>query len=164
MKLLHLSLLAFAFAAPNALALSSDTEQPVYIDSDTQQLDMKSSQVTFVGDVQLKQGSINIDADKIIVSQDAKTSEIQSIRAFGKPATFSQLTDDGKTLNGQANELNYELVTDKLIMTNDAMLSQDGSTIRGSKITYQITSQKLVADSNENERVSTVLQPAQANK
>ena len=54
MKLLHLSLLAFAFAAPSVYALSSDSEQPVYIDSDSQQLDMKSNKVTFIGDVVLK--------------------------------------------------------------------------------------------------------------
>jgi lipopolysaccharide export system protein LptA len=49
-------------------------------------------------------------------------------------------------------------------MTKNAMLSQDGSIIRGSKITYQIGSQKLVADSGENKRVSTVLQPTEVNK
>lgn len=164
MKLLHLSLLAFAFTAPNAFALSSDTEQPVYIDSDSQQLDMKSNKVTFSGDVKLKQGSININADKIIVTRNAANGEIEAIQGFGKPALFSQLTDDGKTLNGQAFELNYQLSTDKLIMTKEAQLSQDGNLIRGSKITYQISSQKLVADSDKNERVSTVLQPAQVNK
>ncbi|MDN3615259.1 MAG: lipopolysaccharide transport periplasmic protein LptA [Vibrio gallaecicus] len=164
MKLLHLSLLAFAFASPNALALTSDTEQPVYIDSDSQQLDMKSNKVTFQGDVKLKQGSININADKIVVTRDATTGEIAAINAFGIPATFSQLTDDGKTLDGQANNLNYQLQTDKLIMTKNAQLSQDGNTISGSSITYQISSQKLVADSDKDERVTTVLQPTQVNK
>ncbi|MGF1752488.1 lipopolysaccharide transport periplasmic protein LptA [Vibrio makurazakiensis] len=164
MKLLHLSLLAFAFAVPNALALSSDSEQPVYIDSDSQQLDMKSNQVTFIGDVKLKQGSINMNADKVIVTRHPETGEIQTIKGYGQPATFSQLTDDGKTLEGEANELDYKMVTDRLIMTENAVLSQDGSIIRGSVITYQITSQKLIADSSSEKRVSTVLQPAQVNK
>lgn len=164
MKLLHLSLFALTLAAPNVYALSSDSEQPVYIDSDSQQLDMKSNQVTFLGDVNLKQGSININADKVIVTRNAVNGEIEEIQGFGKPATFSQLTDDGKTLYGEADDLHYQLIADKLIMTKNAMLSQDGSIIRGSKITYQITSQKLVADSDSSERVSTVLQPAEVNK
>jgi len=163
MKLLHLSLLAFALAAPNALALSSDTEQPVYIDSDSQELDMKSSKVTFIGNVKLKQGSINITADKILVLQDSKTSEIQSIEAFGDPATFSQLTDDGKTLNGESKELHYALSSDRLTMTNNAKLSQDGNTISGTVIKYEITSQKLTADGDSQQRVSTVLQPTKVN-
>ena len=164
MKLLHLSLFALTLAAPNVYALSSDSEQPVYIDSDSQQLDMKSNQVTFIGDVNLKQGSININADKVIVTRNAVSGEIEEIQGFGKPATFSQLTDDGKTLYGEADDLHYQLVADKLIMTKNAMLSQDGSIIRGSKITYLIGSQKLVADSGENKRVSTVLQPTEVNK
>ena len=164
MKLSHLSLFALTLAASNVYALSSDSEQPVYIDSDSQQLDMKSNQVTFLGDVNLKQGSININADKVIVTRNAANGEIEEIQGFGKPATFSQLTDDGKTLYGEADDLHYQLIADRLIMTKNAMLSQDGSIIRGSKITYQITSQKLVADSDSSERVSTVLQPAEVNK
>ncbi len=105
MKPLNLSLLALILAAPQALALKSDTQQPVYINSDTQQVDMKSNQVIFNGDVSLKQGSINIDADKIVVTRDQKTETINKIQAFGKPAKFSQLMDDGKTISAQANEL-----------------------------------------------------------
>ncbi len=163
MRPLHLSLIALLLTTPSALALKSDTQQPVYIDSDTQQLDMKSNQVIFQGDVSLKQGSISISADKIVVTRDVENSAIQSIAAFGKPATFSQLLDDGKTLSGQAEELNYLITDDTLTMKGKAELAQDGNVIKGSTITYQIEKQKLVADGSSNERVSTVLQPSQVN-
>ena len=161
MKPLHLSLLALALAAPQALALKSDTQQPVYINSDTQQVDMQSNQVTFKGNVSLKQGSINIDADRVVVTRDPKTESIKQIQAFGKPATFSQLMDDGKTLSGQANELDYRISTDELTMKGQAQLKQDGNTIQSSSIRYQMGQQKLVADSSDNERVTTILQPNQ---
>ncbi|AXB32487.1 lipopolysaccharide transport periplasmic protein LptA [Vibrio campbellii] len=161
MKPLHLSLLALVLAAPQALALKSDTQQPVYINSDTQQVDMQSNQVTFKGNVSLKQGSINIDADRVVVTRDPKTESIRQIQAFGKPATFSQLMDDGKTLSGQANELDYRISTDELTMKGQAQLKQDGNTIQSSSIRYQIGQQKLVADSSDNERVTTILQPNQ---
>ena len=161
MKPLHLSLLALVLAAPQALALKSDTQQPVYINSDTQQVDMQSNQVTFKGNVSLKQGSINIDADRVVVTRDPKTESIKQIQSFGKPATFSQLMDDGKTLSGQANELDYRISTDELTMKGQAQLKQDGNTIQSSSIRYQIGQQKLVADSSDNERVTTILQPNQ---
>ena len=161
MKPLHLSLLALVLAAPQALALKSDTQQPVYINSDTQQVDMKSNQVIFKGDVSLKQGSINIDADRIVVTRDPKTEAIKHIQAFGKPAKFSQLMDDGKTLSGQAVELDYRISTDELTMKGQAQLAQDNNTIKGSSIRYQIGKQKLVADSSKEERVTTILQPNQ---
>ncbi len=164
MKPLNLSLLALILAAPQALALKSDTQQPVYINSDTQQVDMKSNQVIFNGDVSLKQGSINIDADKIVVTRDPKTETINKIQAFGKPAKFSQLMDDGKTISAQAIELDYSISTDELTMKGQAQLAQEGNTIKGSTIRYQIGKQKLVADSDKNERVTTILQPNQLEK
>lgn len=164
MKLLHLSLIACLLATGSAYALKSDSEQPVYIDSDTQNLDMKSNTVTFTGDVKLKQGSININADKLIVIRNPEDGSLREIEGYGAPATFSQLTDDGKTLNGQAKELYYDVSDDQLTMIADAVLSQDESTIKGNKITYKITSQKLTADSGAGERVKTVLQPAQTSK
>ncbi|SEG59425.1 lipopolysaccharide transport periplasmic protein LptA [Vibrio hangzhouensis] len=161
MKLSHLSLGLCLLLPLPAMALSTDSEQPIYIDSDTQQLDMKSNRVTFEGDVKLKQGSININADKVIVTRDAKTGAIQVIEGFGNLATFSQLTDDGKTLYGEAKNLYYSLKDDQLTMTEQAMLSQDDSEIRGTTINYRISLQKLVADGNSKERVSTILQPQQ---
>ncbi|EGA67093.1 lipopolysaccharide transport periplasmic protein LptA [Vibrio brasiliensis] len=160
MKLSHLSLISCLFLSSQALALSTDQEQPVYIDSDSQQLDMQSNKVTFIGDVKLKQGSININADKVIVTRDPKDGSIQEIEGYGDLATFSQLTDDGKTLYGEAKELYYVMVDDQLTMIDQAMLSQDDSVIRGTKIRYKISSQKLIADGKDKgDRVSTVLQP-----
>ena len=159
MKLSHLSLIACLFASTQAFALSTDRDQPVYIDSDSQQLDMQSNQVTFLGDVKLKQGSININADKIIVTRN-KDGSINKIEGYGNVATFSQLTDDGKTLYGEAKELHYEVSNDLLTMINQAMLAQDDSEIRGNHIRYHISSQKLIADGKQKgDRVSTILQP-----
>lgn len=163
MKLSHLSLITCLLLSSQALALSSDQDQPVYIDSDSQQLDMKSNKVTFQGDVKLKQGSININASKVVVTRNPKNGSIQSIDAFGNLVTFSQLTDDGKTLYGEAKEMQYSLAKDQLTMKKSAMLSQDDSTIRGSQIRYKISQQKLIADSqSKGDRVTTVLQPQAA--
>ncbi|EGQ7963946.1 TPA: lipopolysaccharide transport periplasmic protein LptA [Vibrio vulnificus] len=163
MKFLHLSLFALILAASNAYALKSDTQQPVYIDSKSQQLDMRSNRVTFDGDVSLKQGSIVIHADKVVVTRDPESNTIKKIEAFGQPATFSQLMDDGKTLSGSAKQLDYSIDNDQLTMKDQAELAQDNNVIKGSSIVYQIALQKLMADSSKNERVTTVLQPSQVN-
>ncbi len=159
MKISYLSLLATLALSGYAFALSSDSEQPVYIDSDSQQLDLKSNQVTFTGNVTLSQGSINIKADKIIVIREAKTGNINQIQGFGELATFSQKTDDGKTLFGEARKLTYKMAEDQLTMQDQAMLSQGDSVIRSSTIRYKIADQTLVADGNRKQRVSTVIQP-----
>lgn len=80
MRPLHLSLFAFVLAAPSAFALKSDTQQPVYIDSNSQQLDMRSNQVIFEGNVSLKQGSISINADRIVVTRDKEKMPFIKLR------------------------------------------------------------------------------------
>jgi lipopolysaccharide export system protein LptA len=159
MKLLNLSLILSLVLSHFAYALSTDSQKPIYIDSDSQQLDLKSNQVTFVGHVKLKQGSIKMNADEVIVMRNAKDGSIQEIKGFGNLATFSQLTDEGKTLYGEAKTLHYTLKDDLLTMTDKAMLSQGDSTIRSNKIRYSIAEQQLNADGNATNRVSTVLQP-----
>lgn len=159
MKKLSLSLLVGLLLSPAALALSTDSEQPVYIDSDSQHLDMKSNKVTFIGDVKMRQGSINVEGDKVIVYRNPEDGSIKEVEAFGQLAKFSQLTDDGKVIKGHAEELYYDMSKDELTMVKQAMLAQDDSTINGERINYHITTEKMIAESGEGSRVSTVLQP-----
>lgn len=164
MKLSHLSLFICLLASTSSWALTSDQKQPIYINSDSQHLDMKTNKVTFTGNVKLTQGSIHLTADKLVVIRNAKTQQLQEMQGYGKPAHFSQKSDEGKLLKGQANTLVYNVHTDKLIMTTNAELHQDDSVIKGKVITYQIGTQNLEANSGDGQRVSTVLQPEQLDK
>ncbi|AAW84884.1 lipopolysaccharide transport periplasmic protein LptA [Aliivibrio fischeri] len=163
MKLSHVSLLASLLFSASSWALSSDTEQPIHINSNSQNFDMQSNQVTFTGNVTLKQGSIEIFADKIVVIRPQGKEGREVLEAYGKPTRFSQLTDDGKTLKGKANKLRYELENEFLKMTDSAELTQDDSIIKGKVITYNMKTQKLIADGGKDDRVTTILQPSQLN-
>ncbi|MCE7579051.1 lipopolysaccharide transport periplasmic protein LptA [Aliivibrio fischeri] len=163
MKLSHVSLLASLLFSASSWALSSDTEQPIHINSNSQNFDMQSNQVTFTGDVTLKQGSIEIFADKIVMIRPQGKEGREVLEAYGKPTRFSQLTDDGKTLKGKANKLRYELENEFLKMTDSAELTQDDSIIKGKVITYNMKTQKLIADGGKDDRVTTILQPSQLN-
>ncbi|MDU7766632.1 MAG: LptA/OstA family protein, partial [Serratia marcescens] len=65
---LLLGSLVLAASAP-ALALKSDSSQPVSIDSLKQSLDMQSNVSTFTDNVVIKQGTIDIRADKVVVTR-----------------------------------------------------------------------------------------------
>ncbi len=69
-------------------AMKSDTKQPIYIDSDSQQVDMPNNIVTFIGNVKLRQGTIDIRANKVVVTQPNAKSKQQTIMAYGKPSNF----------------------------------------------------------------------------
>ncbi|CAH0532499.1 Lipopolysaccharide export system protein LptA [Vibrio stylophorae] len=159
-----LGLLLLCLASPWSWAKSNDTEQPIVIHSNNQQVDMKTNTVTFSGKVVLTQGSIKIHADRIVVIRPKGKEGQEIIEAYGKPATFQQTTDDGKPLNGKANKLRYEIAKEFLTMTTNAELNQEGSVIKGDSISYSIVQQKLVAKSGGQERVTTIIQPNKINQ
>jgi lipopolysaccharide export system protein LptA len=151
----------FSIALP-ALALKGDTEQPIHIDSSQQSLDVQSSTVTFTGNVVVKQGSIDIKADKVVVTRHAGEAGKEIIEAFGNPATFYQMQDSGKPVKGRGQKMRYELDKDFVTLTGDAYLEQLDSNVKGDRITYLVKEQKMEAFGNkEGGRVKTILIPSQ---
>jgi lipopolysaccharide export system protein LptA len=144
-----------------ALALTGDTDQPIHIESDQQSLDMQGNVVTFTGNVVMTQGSIKINADKVVVTRPGGEQGKEVIDGYGKPATFFQMQDNGKPVKGHASHMRYELQNDFVVLTGDAFLEQVDSNIKGDKITYLVKEQKMQAFSDKGKRVTTVLVPSQ---
>ncbi len=159
-KHIRLIFSSLLLCSTSTFALSTDAEQPITIDSESQSLDLKTNVATFIGNVFLKQGSIRLNAEKVIVKQNKSKEVSEIIDAFGNVATFEQTMDDGKKIKGQAKKLRYDTNKGFLTMSEDAILIQDGGNkIEGKLITYDIGKQLLVAESGSNKRVTTILQP-----
>ena len=144
-----------------AMALTGDTNQPIHIESDQQSLDMQGNIVTFTGNVVVTQGSIKINADKVVVTRPADQKGKEVIDGYGNPATFYQMQDNGKPVKGRASKMHYELANDFVVLTGNAYLEQLDSNIKGDKITYLVKEQKMQAFSDKGKRVTTVLVPSQ---
>ncbi|UJD96238.1 lipopolysaccharide ABC transporter substrate-binding protein LptA [Lelliottia amnigena] len=152
---------ALLAASLPALAVTGDTEQPIHIESDTQSLDMQGNVVTFTGNVVMTQGTIKINADKVVVTRPGGEQGKEIIDGYGNPATFYQMQDNGKPVKGHASHMHYELAKDLVILTGNAYLEQLDSNITGDKITYLVKEQKMQASSEKGRRVTTVLVPSQ---
>ena len=74
-----------------AFAVTGDTDQPIHIESDQQSLDMQGNVVTFTGNVIVTQGTIKINADKVVVTRPGGEQGKEVIDGYGKPATFYQM-------------------------------------------------------------------------
>ena len=111
-QILRVSLLA-AFgllAAGTAAALQSDSEQPINITSATQEADLNKNIAIFTGDVVITQGSIEIHADRVEVYKAVpEKKQTTHIIAYGKPATFHQVQDDGKPVDALGKKLAYDV-------------------------------------------------------
>ncbi|BCG07846.1 MULTISPECIES: lipopolysaccharide ABC transporter substrate-binding protein LptA [Buttiauxella] len=155
------TLLAASFSA---FALTGDTDQPIHIESDQQSLDMQGNVVTFTGNVVVTQGSIKINADKVVVTRPGGEQGKEVIDGYGNPATFYQMQDSGKPVSGHSSTMHYELQNDFVVLTGNAYLEQVDSNIKGDKITYLVKEQKMQAFSEKGKRVTTVLVPSQLQK
>ncbi|CUX97019.1 lipopolysaccharide ABC transporter substrate-binding protein LptA [Candidatus Hoaglandella endobia] len=156
-RLLAGSLILILASAP-VLALSSDNKQPIHIYSAQQSVNMVTNTVTMTGDVVIKRGSIDIHADKVIIT---RTNRKEVVEGYGNPVTFYQLQDDGKPVRGYSLKMRYETAKDLVILTGNAYLEQLDNNVKGDYITYLIKQQQMEAFSNKGKRVTTVLVPAQ---
>ncbi len=142
-------------------AKQSDFSEPVYVDAVTQTAELQDNRLTFTKDVIITQGTIKIHADKVVVVRGAeKGSEVMT--AYGKPATFFQILDNGKPVNAHGNTIRYELKQRLVTITGNGQLKQEDSQVNGEVIRYDIVKQKMMAESGDTgSRVKTVFLPDQ---
>ncbi len=148
--------IVFSISWP-AIALKSDAIQLVSIDSIKQFLDMQKNISIFTDNVVIKQGSIDIRADKAVVTYQHGDKHNTYIEAFGNPVNFQQLLENGKLVKGHAQKIRYDIVTQLLTLTHNAYLEQYDSNVTGDHITYLVQQQQMQAFSDKGKRVTTVL-------
>lgn len=144
-------------------AAEVDLKQEISIDADRQAADLKNKIFSYIDNVVIKQGSLVIKADLVQVITES-VSDAKTYVAKGNPATFEQTLEDGTPIFLQANEIKYEPFKNTVIISGNAELRQEGSKVNGSVITYNFQTEQVHANSENNERVKTVLQPKQLEK
>ncbi|MFP3028916.1 MAG: lipopolysaccharide ABC transporter substrate-binding protein LptA [Arsenophonus sp.] len=142
------------------LAMKSDFQQPIQIYSVKQSLDFKKNITTFTENVVIKQGSIDVRADKIIITHPNGNVKKIIIEAYGTPATFYQLQDDGNQFKGHSDKICYEMEKELVTLTGNAYLEQSDSNIKSEKITYLVPTKQMKAFSDKGKQVTTILLPS----
>ena len=144
-----------------AHAEKADREKPINLEADRISMDDINKVQVFEGNVVMTQGTIKINADKVVVTRPGGEQGKEIIDGYGNPATFYQMQDNGKPVEGHASQMHYELAKDFVVLTGNAYLQQVDSNIKGDKITYLVKEQKMQAFSDKGKRVTTVLVPSQ---
>lgn len=145
------------FISTKALSLSNDNNQLIYIDSAEQSIDMSTNTITLNGKVFIQRGSINIRADKIIITRPNRISSREIIEGYGKPVVFYQMHNDGNIVRGHSKKVLYETEKNLITLTGDAYLEKQGNNVKSDCIIYLINKQRIQAFSVNGRRVTTVL-------
>ena len=152
--------LLLAWAVPCSHALERDVEQPLHIVADEVVRDETTGLTTYRGNVQLDQGTIRIEADRITLYRTA--GEGDRIVAEGAPAHMQQQPKpDSELMHAQAEIIEYYRAEERVQLRQNARLASDGSTVQGDRIDYFMRRQlvKAVAENGQPQRVEVVIPP-----
>ena len=157
-----LALLGSALAMP-CMALPDDRQQPISIESDYAERNEKTGRTVYRGNVVISQGSVLIEAEEITLHVENR--KISRIECTGKPASYQQKTAlEGPTMIARADNIDYLPSTNKLALKHNAMLTRDGTIIKGDSIDYDIDKQTWKAkgdNQGQQKRIQLVI-PASA--
>ncbi|MDC0010407.1 lipopolysaccharide transport periplasmic protein LptA [Porticoccaceae bacterium] len=157
-----LALLGSMLAIP-CTALPNDRQQPISIESDYAERNEKTGRTVYRGNVVISQGSVLIEADQITLH--VEKNKISRIECTGKPASYQQKpTLESATMIARADHIDYLPATKKLALKQNAMLSRNGTIIKGDSIDYDIDKQTWKAKGNnqgQQKRIQLVI-PASA--
>ena len=144
-------------------ALSAETKpptEPINIAADNAKVLEKEGKSVYSGNVVLIQGTTKVTADRItVLSKDGKLSRIV---AEGKPVTYHQKNQPkAADIKGEAERVDYFAFEKRIVLVNNAKLTQGKNVFSGNRIEYNAISEVVTARQSKSgkERVRVTIQP-----
>ncbi|HXU93099.1 MAG TPA: lipopolysaccharide transport periplasmic protein LptA [Gallionella sp.] len=165
----HLNKLTLALllllVAPACFAERADRDKPVHIEADQVLVDDAQQISTFLGNVQLTQGTMVIRGDKIVVVQDQEGFKHGT--AYGKTASFRQKREGlDEYVEGYGERIEYDTRAETVDFYVKARVKRNLDEVRGEHITYnqktdifQVNSTDASSAGAPPKRVRAILQP-----
>ena len=146
-----------------SLAYESDSDKPIFLESDSAKWDEESQKSTYRGNVVVTQGSMLLTGDLLIVT--SKNDQINKMEITGNKATYKQKTKSGKIINGEAKKIEHFVDQAKVIFIKKAVLTQSNNIVRSDKIIYKTDTENISAgDKKGKSRVKMTLEPKKDNE
>lgn len=133
---------------------------PITIEADHAMLNEKKGISTYTGNVVLSQDDISFSADEIKVH--SINGKLKKVVATGSPVKFKQSTrTNEQAITARANVVEFYADTKKVLLLNNASLSQGNNKFTGNRIEYDIASDTVTAGSGSKapQRVKVTIDP-----
>ena len=142
------------------LALPEDADQPIHIRADTVEYDQNGNRVIYRGSVQVDQGTLRVNAETMTIDLE-DGNKVVRITAVDTPARYQQQIEENEApVKAQALTIIYHTQDERVDLKGQANLEQEGSTLTGDLIVYDIVAGRVDASAEqENGPVTMVLQP-----
>jgi len=146
-------------------ALPDDRDQPIHLTADKALRDEKNGVTIYTGNVQMKQGSMELEASKLTIYH--ASDDASEIVAEGNPAKMRQRPElDKGVVYAHADIIKYFKNEDRVHLQTNAHIEQDGSVVDGDSIDYLMEKQLITARSDETRtgnKVVVVIPPSVQN-
>ncbi len=144
--------------APHVYGLTTDRLQAITTHSDEAEHDESQGTFTYAGNVVMQQGSMRINADKVVIYYEK--DKVSKIIAQGAPARYEQKPNQREGLVvAKANTLEYDIGAETLRLIDGASLQQEGTSLSGNFINYDVKKSVVKAggSADDNQRVRMVI-------
>ncbi|XOV84286.1 MAG: lipopolysaccharide transport periplasmic protein LptA [bacterium] len=144
---------------PMVWGLASDADQPIHIEGDDAQLDQANETITYIGSVEVVQGTLRVQGDRMVVKISG--DQVKRITTVGSPARYQQqLEDDKGQVTAHADSIIYHTAEERVYLNGSATLTQQGNELQGESIRYDIVKGKVDASAGDKPgRVKMIVQP-----
>ncbi len=150
------------FGVDEVIALNKkqpDAENPIEIYSKTAEFEDEKITATYKGSVVLHQGEHHLTSNVLVIlrGQDGK---IESIIATGNPANFRTTPNPNKPmLKGHAKTIKFYPKQGKLMLLQNAVLTQNNETIQSEKLSYCLSTHVLLSSPTFGKKTTIRLAP-----
>lgn len=146
------------------MAEAADRNKPIELEADTMTVNDAKKISTYTGDVILTQGTLKINADKLIVREDARG--FQHSTSLGKPATFKQrMEGKNEYIEGRGQRIEYDGRMDKVKLFTNASVKRGNDVVYGDFISYDANAEyaQVMGGAKRSDgstgRVKAIIQP-----
>jgi len=156
----YLLLISLSAIGMPGLAAETDSDEPVYIEANSAIYNDSTGESVYVGDVIVTQGRMRLTSDKLVIHMVDK--QVEKIVATGNPVRFRQeKTEDKDEVRGKAQQAEYFVNEDRLILLDKAIVWQEGNTYASDRIEYDRKNMLVKAGkpSSGSQRVHVTLKP-----
>jgi len=145
----------------SACGLSTDKQQPAFIQADSATLNHKTGVCIYRGHVKLTQGTTVISSDTLTTYSDQK-NQLKLAKAVGQPATYTTLPDNSTIpMVASAQTINYDPQQALVTLTGNAKATQGNDSFAGPLIYYNIKLQTVTTPATEQGRTTIIIHPGQ---
>lgn len=154
---------ALTLAAPLAVALPEDRNQPIQLEASRGQLDQKTGVSVYEGNVVITQGSMRLAADTATIY--IKDNNFQRMDATGNPANLRYKSAlDKPEIQGTSKRVEYDVASAKVVMTGGVRVVQGQDIFTGDRLEYDLKDDVIRAKgAGENGRIQFTIQPKSQN-